>query len=71
MMCDADTTVMTYYWFKGEDVPIPTMRNPRKCRKYEDVWQWAVDHQAPAPIAGYVTKPADAVELEGLGSTVS
>ena len=44
---------------RGSDDPIPTARNPRKCRNFEHVMQWARQHQAPVPSSGKITKPKD------------
>ena len=59
LQCTADVSVITYNWMRGADMPIPTVRNPRKCRNYDDVMNWALDHQAPAPSNRMVTKPTD------------
>ena len=48
---------MTYNWYKGESAPIPNNHNPRKCRNWQKVHQWAKDHQAPAPKAGLQRLP--------------
>ena len=44
---------------RGTDDPIPTARDPRKCRNLEDVMQWVRHRQAPVPSSGKVTIPKD------------
>ena len=57
LQCTADVSVLRYNWMRGVDIPIPTARNPRKCRNFDDVMDWAMEHQAPAPASGKFTKP--------------
>ena len=63
-MCNADVSVITFDWVKGEERPRPHYSNPRKCRNYEDILQWAIDNQAPVPPGARLNKPADAIEID-------
>ena len=63
-MCDADVGIITYNWVKDHDLYYPNFNTVHKCRNFEDIYDWAIAHQAHAPNGGLVIKPDDAEELE-------
>lgn len=63
-MCDADVGVITYSWIKGHYIPHPNFNVQHKCRNFDTVLNWAIEHQAPAPEGGRVLRPAEYVEFE-------
>lgn len=64
LMCDADVGVITYSWIKGHYIPHPNFNVQHKCRNFDTVLNWAIEHQAPAPEGGRVLRPAEYVEFE-------
>ena len=73
-MCDADVSVITYQWFPQTERLVPNFNNPRKCRDYGAVLQWAKEHQASAPTSHTNESSVDGLEAiierlkAGLGS---
>ena len=54
-MCQADTTVVTHDWVDGlDDEPVPNLRNPRKCRDWDAIFEWQLARQAPASAQPFV-----------------
>ena len=62
-MCDADVSVLTYNWVKHHHFPHANFNVEHKCRNFEDVLDWANDHQAPAPSNGQIVKQPGYVEF--------
>lgn len=56
VMCNADTSVITYEWFEGVELPVPYMQNTRVCRDWQRVETWAAQHKYGDSI-GDVKKP--------------
>lgn len=46
LMCDGDTSVITFKWTKDHKLPRPNYSLPRTCRNYEHILQWGLSHQA-------------------------
>ena len=45
LMCDADTSIVTYNWVKGHSRPHPNFNVQHQCRDSETVLRFARDHQ--------------------------
>ena len=45
LMCDADTSIVTYNWVKGHSRPHPNFNVQHQCRDSETVLKFARDHQ--------------------------
>lgn len=48
LMCNADTGVLGQIWYDPEDTrTFPDFKTQHKCKNYDAIKQWALDHQAP------------------------
>ena len=45
LMCDADTSLITYNWLKGHSAPHPNFNVEHQCRDFEPVRQYAWKHR--------------------------
>lgn len=59
-MCSADTTLITFHWAEGIQVPVPDFYTWHQCRDPEAILQWAVENAAP--ITHSILKPDGIVE---------
>ncbi|MCJ1263254.1 hypothetical protein MMC22_003124 [Lobaria immixta] len=46
LMCNGDTSVITFKWTDDHKLPRPNYGLPRRCRSYEQILQWGLSHQA-------------------------
>ncbi len=46
LMCNADTSIITFQWTKESELPRPNYNLERTCRDYEHILQWGLSHQA-------------------------
>lgn len=60
-MCHADTTLMTFNWIKGIDIPSPDFNNVHMCRNFDSIWGWAKDEASK--FSSVISKTPDVVEL--------
>ncbi|KAG2148153.1 uncharacterized protein EDB93DRAFT_1250211 [Suillus bovinus] len=49
MMCNADVTVITWDWVRGQKYPLPNFNTRHQCRNYEKILDWAVEHAVHIP----------------------
>ncbi|KAI9806559.1 MAG: hypothetical protein M1833_003746 [Piccolia ochrophora] len=63
LMCDADVGVISYDWVSIRDQPWPNFNTWHKCRDFEAVFEWGVEHQAKFS-GGEIVKPEGVVGLE-------
>lgn len=66
LMCDGDVTPLTFNWVKGFSHPVPNFNVLHKCRSYDAINDWAREHEIKSDWDANYTKPADAVELDGI-----
>ncbi|KAL8852519.1 MAG: hypothetical protein Q9221_002643 [Calogaya cf. arnoldii] len=59
LMCDADAGILTYVWAKGHRMPFPDFSVQHKCRDFDALKNWVVDHQT------YTTKDHGIERLSG------
>lgn len=45
LMCDADTSIITYNWLKGHANPQPNFNVQHQCRNFEAILKYARDNQ--------------------------
>lgn len=43
-MCQADTSIITYNWVKGQEGPTPNVNTKHKCKNFDAVWGWQKDN---------------------------
>lgn len=44
IMCNADVTMITWYWVQGHTVPYPNFNTRHRCRNFEKIRDWFVEH---------------------------
>jgi hypothetical protein len=44
IMCNADVTMITWYWVQGHRVPYPNFNTRHRCRNFEKIIDWSVEH---------------------------
>ncbi|KAG1768891.1 hypothetical protein EV702DRAFT_979147, partial [Suillus placidus] len=44
IMCNADVTMITWYWVQGHAVPYPNFNTRHRCRNFEKIIDWSVEH---------------------------
>lgn len=48
LMCNADTGVLGQVWYDPENIrTFPDFQTKHKCKNFDAIRQWAIDHQAP------------------------
>ena len=52
VMCHADVGVITHNWVKDYPRPYPDFNTWHQCRDFENVLQWAKDHEMKGPPFG-------------------
>ncbi|KAI0101538.1 hypothetical protein GGR51DRAFT_563438 [Nemania sp. FL0031] len=67
VICDADTTPVTFHWYEDEADYLPDQSNPRRCADWDAHRQWQVDRQVPAPKES-MTAPSDYVRRPRMGA---
>ncbi|KFZ02434.1 hypothetical protein V500_00208 [Pseudogymnoascus sp. VKM F-4518 (FW-2643)] len=58
LQCTGDTSVITYDWVNGRDIPYPNFNTLHKCRNFDNILQWGKAHQLPKYHNGRFLKPA-------------
>lgn len=71
LMCNVDTGVLGQIWYNTDDAArtFPDFRTQHKCKNYDAVAQWAIDHQAPPTESlpdDYMAAPEDEDVLPSL-----
>ena len=68
LMCNADTSLVTYNWLKGHSRPHPNFNVQHQCRDYRTVLKFAQDHQIDKDnsekIGVEMLKPKDGLIME-------
>ena len=64
-MCNADVNIVTHYWHRGTHRPIADFDNPRKCRNFEGLLGWSMEHAIQDDMEKWrnIERPADAAIL--------
>ena len=44
-MCTADVGIFGYYWWKGQDIPLQDFETVHRCRNFNDILDWGIEHQ--------------------------
>ncbi|KAG1810691.1 uncharacterized protein BJ212DRAFT_1378162 [Suillus subaureus] len=44
IMCNADVTMITWYWVQGHTVPYPNFNTRHRCRNFEKIMDWSLEH---------------------------
>ncbi|KAG2148192.1 uncharacterized protein EDB93DRAFT_1145053 [Suillus bovinus] len=44
IMCNADVTMITWYWVEGHTVPYPNFNTRHRCRNFEKIMDWSYKH---------------------------
>ncbi|KAG1748178.1 hypothetical protein EDB19DRAFT_1630475, partial [Suillus lakei] len=44
VMCNADVTMITWDWVKGHTVPYPNFNTRHRCRNFDKILDWGVEH---------------------------
>lgn len=43
-MCHADLSLMPLRWVEGYPIPWPIFQTTRKCRRWDDIFEWTKKH---------------------------
>ena len=63
-MCTADIAVLGQVWWnKEEPTAYPDFNTAHKCKNFDDVRQWAKEHQAPAEVPQDYLKPPASLDV--------
>ncbi|KAG2063187.1 hypothetical protein BDR04DRAFT_1111767 [Suillus decipiens] len=62
IMCHADVTMITWYWVEGHTVPYPNFNTRHRCRNFEKIIDWSVEHSIHID-ESEVTRFEDTVDL--------
>lgn len=62
IMCNADTTMITWYWVQGRADPYPNFNTRHRCRNFEKLMDWSVEHAVHIE-ESEVTRFEDTVDL--------
>ncbi|KAG1852833.1 hypothetical protein DFJ58DRAFT_399084 [Suillus subalutaceus] len=62
IMCNADVTMITWYWVQGHAVSYPNFNTRHRCRNYEKIMDWSVEHAIHID-ESEVTRFEDTVDL--------
>ncbi|KAG1768902.1 hypothetical protein EV702DRAFT_979146, partial [Suillus placidus] len=62
IMCNADVTMITWYWVQGHTVPYPNFNTRHRCRNFEKIIDWSVEHAIHID-ESEVTRLKDTVDL--------
>ena len=45
LMCQSDTSIITFHSVEGYDLPVPSYELPRTCMDFESIRSWVVERQ--------------------------
>ena len=45
IMCNGDTSLLTFHWVKDNPFPYPDFNTWHQCRNAEQILDWALEHQ--------------------------
>ncbi|KAG1810682.1 uncharacterized protein BJ212DRAFT_1378144 [Suillus subaureus] len=62
IMCNADVTMITWYWVQGHTVPYPNFNTRHRCWNFEKIIDWSVEHAVHID-PSEVTRFEDTVDL--------
>lgn len=64
LMCSANADVVTGVWMDGQKYPFPDFSVNKKCRNFEQLWEWNEDNKIPDKyLTEYMTMPSNVEPL--------